>query len=277
MTSTLTRGAPTAAVPRPRGSSFATQVAVLTSRSLMTSVRDPQMILFSLLQPAVLLFMFTQVFAVMATTSSFPPGITYIDYLMPAILLNNAVQQAMQSGVGLVEDLKNGFLARLRSMPIHRSAPLVARSFADLAYCALQLVALLLAAVAVFGYRPGGGFLGGVISVALALLVSYGLSWVFLALGAWLRRAQTMQNISIVAVFPLMFVSSAYVPLAALPDWLRAVAQANPLTYAVDTIRSIALGMPGGGFSAAATTLLISATLAALGALAATHFFRRPF
>ena len=274
MTSTLSP--PVATRPRwPASSAFA-QVAALTARQLTTAVRDPQLILFALLQPAVLLFMFTQVFAVLATTSSFPAGVSYLDYLMPAILLNNAIQQAMQSGVGLVEDLRNGFLARLRSMPVGRMAPLVARSFADLAFCALQLVVLLGVAISLFGYRPDGGIGGVAVSVLLALVVSWGLSWIFLALGAWLRKAQTMQNISIVAVFPLMFVSSAYVPVAALPGWLRTVAQLNPLTYAVDTTRSLALGLPGGGFDAALTTVLISLALATIGAAAARRGFARP-
>ncbi|MFD2467949.1 ABC transporter permease [Amycolatopsis silviterrae] len=266
-----------AAVPaRWPSSSFAAQAATLTWRQLRTAVRDPQEILFGLLQPTVLLFLFTQVFAILTTTAAFPPGLSYVDYLMPAILLNNALQQAMQSGVALVEDLDNGFLARLRSMPVHPLVPLVARSFAGLGFCALQLVVMLGIAIALFGHRPGGSPAGVLASLLLALVVSWGVGWPFLALGAWLRRAQTMQNVSVVAVFPLMFISSAYVPISALPGWTHTLAQLNPLTYAVDTMRTLALGIPGGGLGAAGLTVGICVVLAVVGALAALPGFRRP-
>ncbi|WP_020659276.1 ABC transporter permease [Amycolatopsis benzoatilytica] len=275
MTTTFPGPAATA-TGRWKSASFAAQVAALAGRQLSTSVRDPQEILFALLQPLVLLFMFTQVFAALTTTTGFPAGLSYVDYLMPAILLTNALQQAMQSGSGLVEDLHNGFLARLRSMPVHPIAPLVARSCADLAFCGLQLVVMLGIAIALFGYRPSGGLAGAATSLLLAMVVCWGVGWVFLALGSWLRRAQTMQNISIVAVFPVTIISSAYVPLSALPGWVRAIATLNPLTYAVDTMRALALGLPGGGFGPAALTVAISAVLAVGGALAALPGFRRP-
>ncbi|WP_033289310.1 ABC transporter permease [Amycolatopsis jejuensis] len=274
MTSMLSR--PVTAPARWPTSSFASQVALLTWRQLSTTVRDPQEILFALLQPAALLFMFTQVFAVLTTTAGFPPGLSYVDYLMPAILLNNVLQQAMQSGAGLVEDLHNGFVARLRSMPVHPAVPLVARSCADLAFCALQLVVMLGTAIALFGHRPGGGLAGVAASLLLALVVCWGIGWLFLALGAWLRRAQTMQSLSVVAVLPLMFLSSAYIPVSALPGWIRTLARINPLTYAVDTMRELALGLPGGGLGTAALTVLICAVLAIAGIFAALRGFRRP-
>jgi ABC-2 type transport system permease protein len=231
-------------------------------------------VIFSVLQPLIMLLLFSQVFSGMAGTASFPPGVSYIDYLMPAILVTTGVGAALQSGIGLVTDMKNGVLGRLRSLPINPSSVLVARSVADLIRTAIQLVILLFAAVVLFGFSPAGGVLGVLPAFLLALAVSWSLSWLFLAIGAWLRNAETMQTVGFLAMFPLMFASSAFVPVDGLPAWLRVVATINPLTYAVNASRDLALAMPVG--SGVVSALLASAGLLAVGAVAAVRGFRRP-
>ncbi|RKT53029.1 ABC transporter permease [Saccharothrix australiensis] len=269
MTATLTTAPPT----RWRGTDFATQVLVLTQRSLRTLVRDPRMVVFSVLQPLIMLTLFSQIFASIADTPGFPRGVSYIDYLMPAILVNTAMQAALQAGVGLVTDMKNGVLARFRSLPIQLGSVLVARSLSDLARTAAQLVLMLLFAVTIFGFTPAGGITGIAAALALALAVGWGLSWVFLAIAAWLRNAELMQTVGFLAMFPLMFASSAYVPVSGLPGWLQAVANVNPLTHAVDAARALALALPVTGVVGA---LVTSAALAAVGWAFAVRGFRRP-
>ncbi|MEU5690393.1 ABC transporter permease [Actinosynnema sp. NPDC020468] len=259
--------------PRWRGTDFATQVAVLTGRSLRSLVGDPRMIFLSLLQPLVMLTLFSQIFASMANTPGFPSGVRYIDYLMPAILVNTAMQSALQAGIGLITDMKNGVLARFRSLPIRLGSVLVARSLSDLVRTTAQLVLMLLFAVTIFGFAPAGGVLGTLAALALALVVGWGLGWIFLAIAAWLRNAEMMQTVGFLAMFPLMFASSAYVPVAGLPAWLRAVAEVNPLTYAVNAARSLALAQPVTGVVGA---LVASAALAAVGGALAIRGFRRP-
>lgn len=261
------------AAPRWRGTDFGTQVLVLTQRSLRTLVNDPRMIVFSILQPLIMLTLFSQIFASIANTPGFPQGVAYIDFLMPAILVNTAMQSALQAGVGLVTDMKNGVLARFRSLPIRPGSVLVARSLSDLVRSAAQLLLMLVFAVAVFGYAPAGGVLGTLAALALALAVGWGLGWIFLAIAAWLRNAELMQTVGFLAMFPLMFASSAYVPITGLPGWLQAIANVNPLTFAVDAARSLALAHPVTGVVGA---LVTSAVLAAVGWAVAVKGFKRP-
>ena len=275
MTGTLTasdRSATTAARPQSwRGSSFPTQVLVLTGRSLRALLGDPRVVIFSLLQPLVMLVLFSQVFGKALTGSVAGQGGSYINYLLPAILVTTGIGAATQSGVGLITDMKNGVLNRFRALPIRLGSVLVARSLADLVRTAVQLVVLLLAAVVLFDFSPAGGVFG---ALGLALLVSWSLGWAFLALASWVRKEEVMQSIGFLAMFPLMFASSAFVPMAALPGWLQLVATINPLTYAIDASRHLALAMPvGGGVLSAAGT---SGLVLVLGAAAALRGFRRP-
>ena len=257
-----------------QGTGFANQIGILTGRSLRALISDPKLVIFSVLQPLIMLLLFSQVFSGIAGTAAFPAGVTYIDYLMPAILVTTGVGAALQSGIGLVTDMKNGVLGRLRSLPIKPSSVLIARSVADLIRTALQLVILLVAAVVLFGFSPAGGVLGVLPAFLLALAVSWSLSWVFLAIGAWLRNAETMQTVGFLAMFPLMFASSAFVPVDGLPAWLRVIATINPLTYAVDASRDLALAMPVG--SGVVGALLASTGLLVVGLVAAVRGFRRP-
>ncbi|MFD3997188.1 ABC transporter permease [Streptomyces sp. NPDC058583] len=257
-----------------QGSSVFVQIRVLTGRSLRSLVTDPGVVLFGLLQPVIILFVLTQVFSKMGAPPHFPGGITYLDFVLSAVLIDNAVQSAVQSGVGLVDDLKNGVVARLRSLPIVPGTLLVARSISNLVRSAVQAVVILVLAVTVLGYSPRGGAAEVAASVGLTLFMSWSIGWAFIAAGAWLRRAEPMQNLAVIAILPLMFASSAYIPVADLPAWLRAVAEVNPLTYAIDATRALALGIPGG--DAIVPALVIGGVIAAVGSTLAVLGFRRP-
>ncbi|MFC3996242.1 ABC transporter permease [Nocardiopsis sediminis] len=281
MTTTTTRTSAPAAGERPaaarrdwHGAGFATQVRVLTGRSLRAMVKDPQVVIFSLLQPLIMLVLFSQVFGQAMLGSVAEQGDSYINYLMPAILVTTGIGASMQSGVGLITDMKNGVIARFRSLPIGLSSVLIARSLSDLARTAAQLVVLLLVATVLFGFTPAGG-LGGVLAATLlALLVAWALTWVFLAIATWVRKEEVMQSIGFLAMFPLMFASSAFVPLDTLPAWLRVIAQVNPLTYAVDASRNLALSLPVG--SGVVMAVATSAVLCLAGIAFAVKGFRRP-
>ncbi|WP_163512864.1 ABC transporter permease [Fodinicola acaciae] len=257
-----------------RGAGVGTQIAVLTARSLRKFVTNPRLIVFSLLQPLIMLLLFSQVFGKAIVGSGATAGGSYINYLMPAILVTTGIGASLQSGVGLISDSKNGVLARFRSLPIQLSTVLVARSLSDLVRTAVQLGILLVFAAVLFGFSPTGGFAGVTASLLLALAVSWALTWVFLAIAAWLRNEESMQTVGFLAMFPLMFASSAFVPLASLPTWLKVVATINPLTYAVDASRNLSLALPvhGGVISA----LAASAALAVVGIAFAVRGFRRP-
>ncbi|WP_017973221.1 ABC transporter permease [Actinopolyspora halophila] len=256
------------------GANVWTQVTVLTGRSLRAVLRDPRIVVFSLLQPLIMLTLFSQVFGKALMGSIASQTDSYINYLMPAILVTTGIGASLQSGVGLITDMKNGVLGRFRALPIRLGTVLVARSLADLFRTAVQLVVLLLAASVLFGFAPEGGLTGTVSAWLLALLVSWSLTWVFLAIASWVRKEEVMQSVGFLAMFPLMFASSAFVPLDALPGWLRIVARINPLTYAVDASRDLCLALPVGSgvWSALGTSVL----LLVIGAVFAVRGFRRP-
>ncbi|WP_281353213.1 ABC transporter permease [Acrocarpospora corrugata] len=217
------------------------------------------MVILSLIQPLIILILFSQVFNGVAGVDGFPPGIGYIDYLMPGIIVITGVGGALGSGIGLVDDLNNGVIGRLRALPISMISVLVARSLADLAGTAVQMLLLTAFGVAVFGFDPAGGIAGQAATTLLALFVSWSLTWIFLALAAWQRNAAFMQSLGFMAMFPLMFASSFFVPITTMPTWLQLVATANPLTHALDTARNLAFGHPTGStiWAALGTSLVL--------------------
>ncbi|MGH3655525.1 MAG: ABC transporter permease, partial [Micromonosporaceae bacterium] len=181
-----TRVHPVAAARDWGGSTYLSQISVLTGRS-MQALKDRRLLVMSLLQPLIMLTLFSQVFKGMAFAPGFPKGVDYIDYLMPAILVTTGSQAAMWAGAGLANELKNGALARFRTLPISMYSLLVARSLFDAVRNTIQLSILLLGALLLFEFRPAGGVIGTLASLLIALIVGWGLSWLFMALGVWVR------------------------------------------------------------------------------------------
>ncbi|WP_051400504.1 ABC transporter permease [Haloechinothrix halophila] len=253
------------------GAGFLTQLRVLSGRSLRTAFSDYRLVFFGLLQPVVILLLFSQVFAGIGDM----PGVVaydgYINYLMPATLVMIAMTTAMGSGAALLSEIYTGWVGRLRTMPINLVAVLAARTVSDAVRLIVQLVVASAAGVYVLGFEPGGlAGLAGAIAVAVA--IGWGLSWLFIAIATWQSKPELMQAASFVVMFPLMFSSSAYVPLEAMPTWIRVLSTVNPLTYAIDATRALAVGMPVGGALVAA--LALAGVTAVLGGTLATRAFR---
>ncbi|MEV6828971.1 ABC transporter permease [Amycolatopsis sp. NPDC051102] len=253
-------------------SGFWTQVRVLTARSLRTAFGDRRLVFFGLLQPVVLLLLFSQVFSGVGELPGVAAYQGYVNFLVPATLVNIAMTTAMSSGAGLLAEIYGGFTGRLRCLPISLFSVLVARTLADAARLGVQLGVTAVASVLFLGFRPAGGVLGLVSALALTLVVGWCLSWVFVAITTWLRKAETLQAASFVVMFPLMFSSSAYMPLDTMPAWVRAVSAVNPLTYAIDATRALALGRPLGW--SVVTALVIAAVAAVAGSMLAARTFR---
>ncbi|MCG8914423.1 ABC transporter permease [Actinokineospora sp. PR83] len=253
-------------------SSLWTQISVLTGRSLGSAFSDYRLVFFGLLQPIVMLLLFSQVFSGIGQL----PGVTqysgYINFLMPATLVNIAMTTAMSSGVGLLTEIYTGFIGRLRAMPITLGAVLVARTLSDSVRLVVQLAVSVLAAVVFLGFRPDG-VLGITSALLLTVAVGWGLSWIFIAIATWQSKPETMQAVSFIVMFPLMFGSSAYMPVEAMPGWIRVLATVNPITYAIDATRALSLGMPVG--SAVWAALGLAVGTAALGGWLASRNFRR--
>jgi ABC-2 type transport system permease protein len=253
--------------------SVVTEVLQLTGRNLRKIMREPTLVFFSLAMPIIMLTLFGQVFKSIAQTPNFPAGVSYIDYLLPAILCTTLVQSATTSSTAIATDLEAGMIDRFRSMPIHPWTVLLARNLSDVARGMTQSSLMLALGIAVFGFRFHGTFFESVATIFVALPLSFAMNWLFIWIGVLVKKPETTQIAGMLVTFPLMFASSAYVPIASLPGWLQAVAKVNPLSYTVDAARGFALG--DASFGALTKSVLIAAGLAAVSILGATNAYTR--
>jgi len=249
------------------------QVLQLTGRNLRKITREPTLVFFSLAMPVIMLTLFGQVFRSIAQTPDFPKGVSYIDYLLPAVLCTTLVQSATTSSTAIATDLETGMIDRFRSMPLHAWTVLLARNLSDVIRGMTQSLIMLILGLAVFGFRFHGSFAGAVATLAVALPLCFAMNWAFIWIGVMVKKPETTQIAGMLVTFPLMFASSAYVPLRSLPGWLQALAKVNPLSYTVDAARGFALGHSAPG--ALGKSVLIAAVLAGVSIVGATATYRR--
>ena len=211
---------------------------VLTKRNLVTYLRKPDLLVFSTIQPVmfVLLFVFGGAFE-----RILPANVSYVDFLMPGIFVQTGIFAATQTGVGLADDLQKGLLDRFRSLPMARSAVLAGRTAADTVSVAFQTVLMLIVAYAV-GYRLHEGGLEALLAFALIIAVGYVVTWIAAFAGLALKTIEAVQAALFTIVFPFVFVSSAFVPVATFDSWLQPIARNNPVTIWVNTVRVLTLG-----------------------------------
>ena len=219
-----------------------TDARVVSGRNLRHFVRQPDLLIFSTIQPIMFVLLFTYVFGG-AISHSLPPGVSYIDYLLPGILVQSVTFRASQTAVGLSEDLKLGVIDRFRSMPMARSAVLVGRTAADLVRNVLIIVLMIIVGY-IIGFRFQAGVAQAVGCIALVSGFGLALSWIFAFVALTVRGAEAAQTAGFVVLFPLVFASSVFVPVSTLPNWLQAIAKVSPVTLAANAARSLAL-VPG--------------------------------
>jgi ABC transporter DrrB family efflux protein len=219
-----------------------TDARVVSVRNLRHFVRQPDLLIFSTIQPIMFVLLFTYVFGG-AISHSLPPGVSYIDYLLPGILIQSVTFRASQTAVGLSDDLKLGVIDRFRSMPMARSAVLIGRTTADLIRNVLIIVLMIVVGY-IIGFRFQAGFLQAVGCVALVSAFGLALSWIFAFVALTVRGAEAAQTAGFVVLFPLVFASSVFVPVSTLPGWLQAIAKVSPVTLAANAARSLSL-VPG--------------------------------
>jgi len=230
-----------------------TDTAVVTGRNLRHFIRQPDLLTFSTIQPVIFVLLFVYVFGG-AVSRSLPHGIAYVDFLLPGILVQSVTFRASQTAVGLSEDLERGVVDRFRSMPMARSAVLAGRTLADLVRN-IAIIVLMIAVGYLVGFRFHGGVAGAVACVAVVAAFGFALSWIFAFVALTVRGAEAAQTAGFVVIFPLVFASSVFVPVATLPGWLQAFATISPVTVVADAARSFALfGTPASLGAAAAWT-----------------------
>lgn len=221
-----------------------TDARIVAGRVLRHFSRQPRLIVFSTVQPVMFVLLFAFVFGG-AIGASLPGEVSYVDFLLPGILVQSASFRATQTSVGLAEDMERGVIDRFKSMPIARSAVLTGRTLADLVRSLFVLVLMIGVGYAI-GFRFRAGFLEALGAIAIVALFGYALSWIFAWLAMVVPGAEAVQSASFVAVFPLVFASSAFVPVESMPDWLRTFAEVQPITVTVDAARALAIGGPFG-------------------------------
>ena len=218
--------------------------AVVTGRNLRHFWRQPDLLVFSTIQPIMFVVLFVYVFGG-AVGRSLPPGVSYVDYLLPGIFVQSVTFRASNTAVGLSEDLSRGVIDRFRSMPMARSAVLVGRTTADLVRN-VMIVGLMVVVGYLVGFRFQAGVVPALACVALVAAFGFALSWIFAFVALVVRGAETAQTAGFVVLFPLVFASSVFVPVSSLPDWLQPIAKASPVTLTADAARTLALtgGVP---------------------------------
>jgi ABC-2 type transport system permease protein len=170
----------------------------------------------------------------------------YLHYLLPGILVQTVVFITIYTGLGLNTDITKGVFDRFRSLPIWRPAALVGALLGDAArYTMASTMVIVLGLV--LGFRPDGGVLGMLLSVALLLVFSFGLSWIWTALGLVLRTPNSVMGVSMMALFPLTFASNIFVDPRTMPSWLEAIVDSNPITHLATAVRGLMHGTATAG------------------------------
>jgi ABC transporter DrrB family efflux protein len=210
---------------------------VMARRELVATVRTPALLVFTLIQPLILILLFRYVFGGAIST----PNGSYVDWLVPGILVMTATWGALVTGVGLSQDLSRGIVDRLRSLPIARSAVLVGRTLSDMARN-LVTVILMIAVSLLIGFSSSEPIYRFVAAIALLLAFAYAFSWIAATVALFVRDPETAQSAGFIWVFPLTFASSAFVPTGTMPAAVQAFADVNPITLCVNAVRGLMLG-----------------------------------
>jgi len=238
-------GAP--AVPRPGRASrpgprrSAREALLICGRQLSIFRASPSRLLYPFIQPVVLLVLFLAIFAGLARV----PGASYRQYLVPGIIVQNVALTAPTVGLGIVLDAASGIRDRFRSLPMARSAVLVGRMLAEgLIFTVQALLVLAVASLMGFRVRTGLPGMAGIVAVAVSFGIALGITMSWLALR--ISDPDTAGRALFLPMVPLTFISSTFTPIDRLAGWLQPVARANPVTAAVDLIRTLADGGPLG-------------------------------
>ena len=211
-----------------------TQITTLAWRALIKMSRNPEQLVDVTFMPVLFTVMFGLMFggAVSGSTAH------YLPTLIPGIIAMTTITACVAAGIQLREDMDKGVFDRFRSLPIARIAPLAGPMLADLARYAVAAGITLIVGV-IMGYRPGGGVPGVLAGVVLAVITGWSIAWIFLWIGTRARSAGAVQGMSMMIMFPLAFLSNAFVPVDTLPGWLQTVTRVNPVSHVVSAMREL--------------------------------------
>ncbi len=216
-----------------------TDTLIIAERNLVRLPRAPDLLLAFTVQPIMFVLLFRYVFGGAIQT----PGLSYVDFLIPGIIVQNIAFGGFVTALGLNEDVNKGLIDRFRSLPMARPAVLAGRTFSDIVTNALSVTILIVTGV-IIGFSFHASVWYVIAGFGLLLFFGYAFSWVFAFVGLIVSSPEAANSAGFIAVFPLTFISSAFVPVASMPAVLRAFAHVNPFTITVDAMRSLWLGAP---------------------------------
>jgi ABC-2 type transport system permease protein len=211
------------------------QTLIMAWRALKKMRRNPEQFFDVTLQPLLFTAMFAYLFggAISGNVHS------YLPLLIPGIVAQTVLTTCMATGVQLREDMDKGVFDRFKALPMARIAPLAGPMVADLVRY-LIAAGLTFVTGVIIGYRPGGGVLGVLGAILLAIFTGWALAWIFTFIGTIAKSARAVQGMSVMILFPLTFLSNAFVPVTSLPGWLQAFVKVNPISHMVSATRELA-------------------------------------
>jgi ABC-2 type transport system permease protein len=253
---------------RPRPASPASAVLTLAWRALLKIKHVP----FQLFDVTVTPIMFTLLFTFIFGGALAGSPRQYVQYLLPGVLVQTVLFITVYTGVGLNADIHKGLHDRFRSMPMWQAAPLLGALAGDVfRYTVASLVILTVGFI--LGFRPQGGAIGVVLAVALLLVFSFALSWLWIIVGMLVRTSESVMTTSFVFLMPLTFASDIFVDIQTMPGWLQTVVGHNPVTHLANASRGLMHGRPDGGD--VLWTLLASAVLVLVAGPVAVRLYRK--
>ena len=215
---------------------------VMAERNLVRLPRAPDLLLGFTVQPVMFVLLFVYVFGGAIETPGYDD---YADFLIPGIIVQNIAFGGFVTALGLAEDMTKGLIDRFRSLPTARASVLAGRTVADVVTNTLSILVLLVTGL-IIGFGFDAGLLEILAGVGLLLLFGFAFSWIFALIGLSVSSPEAANGIGFTLIFPITFISSAFVPVESMPAGLQEVAAANPVSTVVDALRSLWLGTPAG-------------------------------
>jgi ABC transporter DrrB family efflux protein len=218
-----------------------TDTLTITRRNLLVWMRVPAYLVFTVIQPVMFVLLFRYVFGGAIPVRGVPGG--YVNFLMPGIIGQTAAFATFGTAIALAQELKKGVIDRLRSMPMARSAVLAGRLVADTGRMFITILIIVAVGYAV-GFRFQNGVVPAILMVVLATVFGMAICCIAAYTGLAIGDEESVQAFGLIWLFPITFLSSAFVPISTMPGWLQAFANNQPVTYVIDTMRALALGGP---------------------------------
>src|SRR5688572_15592697 len=236
-------------------------------RALLKIKHVPEQLFDVTIFPVMFVLMFTYLFggALAGSTKE------YIQFLLPGILVQTVIMISMYTGHTLNREVQRGVFDRIRSLPVWQPTVLIGMLLGDAVRYTIASTVIITLGV-ILGFRPDGGLGGVVLAIALVLLFSFSLSWIWTALSLIMRTPESLMNTSMMILFPLTFVSNIFVDPETMPGWLQVVVDANPISHLATAVRGLMAGEPDAGETA--WVLAACVVLVAVFAPLTTYLYR---